>query len=184
MFLTWYSANAIAASMPASMVSQTIMSFFIGVTGYTSVFVAQYYGAAKYNRVGPVIWQGIYISIFGGILLLLFIPFTENIFKFFGHDPAIQKEEVTYFRVLCFSGFPAIACAAISGYFSGRGRPWPVMWVNCLAAAINILLDYAFIFGKLGFPEWGIKGAGIATVAASTGSLIFFFFFLTKRVSE
>jgi MATE family multidrug resistance protein len=178
MFLTWYSADAIAASMPASMVSQAIMSFFLGVAGYTGVFVAQYFGAARYNRVGPVIWQGLYISIAGGILLIGFIPFAQNIFGFFGHDPAIQKEEVTYFRVLCFSGFPAIACAAISGYFSGRGRPWPVMWVNCFAAAINIVLDYALIFGKWGAPEWGIKGAGIATVTASIGSLIIFLFLL------
>ncbi len=178
MFLTWYSADAIAASMPASMVSQAIMSFFLGVAGYTGVFVAQYYGAARYKRVGPVVWQGLYISLAGGIILLAFIPFAEAIFNFFGHEESIQREEVIYFKVLCFSGFPAVASAAISGYFSGRGRPWPVMWVNCIATVINLILDYALIFGKWGFPEWGIKGAGIATVAASFSSLIIFLFLM------
>ncbi len=174
MFLTWYSAESIAASMPASMVTQAFMSFFLGIAGYTSVFVAQYYGAAKYSRVGPVVWQGIYVSITGGILLLGLIPFAKTIFAFFGHEPLVQQEEITYFRVLCLGGIPALAAAAISGYFSGRGRPWPVMWVNCAGLGVNLVLDYALIFGKWGFPEWGIKGAGIATVIASTSTLFIY----------
>ena len=179
MFLTWYSAEAIAASMPAGMVSQAFMSFFLGVTGYTSVFVAQYYGAAKYNRVGPVIWQGIYISVIGGILLMGLIPFAKTIFTFFGHEPLVQHEEIIYFRVICFGGVPALASAAISGYFSGRGRPWPVMWVNCIGTGVNLVLDYALIFGNWGFPEWGIKGAGIATIIASTSTLCIFLFLMS-----
>ncbi len=174
MFLAWYSAEAIAASVPASLASQSVMSFFLGIAAYTSVFVAQYYGAAKYKQVGPVIWQGLYIALAGGIILLCLIPFSEAIFSFFGHDPLIQQEETVYFKVLCFGGFPAVASSAISGYFSGRGKPWPVMWVNCLSTAVNLILDYILIFGKWGFPEMGIKGAGIATVIASTFSLCIF----------
>ncbi|MGD9159479.1 MAG: MATE family efflux transporter [Desulfobacteraceae bacterium] len=179
MFLAWHSAEAIAAAMPASMVSQAFMSFFLGIASYTSVFVAQYFGAGKYNRVGPVIWQGIYISILGGILLIGLIPFAKTIFSFFGHEQLVQQEEITYFRVLCFSGVPALSASAISGYFSGRGRPWPVMWVNCTGTGINLVLDYAFIFGNWGFPELGIKGAGIATVIASTSTLCIFLFLIS-----
>ena len=180
MFLAWYSPEAIAASMPASMMSYTVMCLFMGIAGYTNVFVAQYFGAAKYNRVGPVVWQGIYISLGGGILLLCLIPFSKTIFSFFGHEPLIQQDEVVYFKVLCLSGFPAIASSAISGYFSGRGKPWPVMWVNCLSAVINLFLDYILIFGKWGFPEMGIKGAGIATVIASIFTLITFLFLMSS----
>ena len=183
MFLTWYSAEAIAASMPASMVTQAFMSFFLGIAGYTSVFVAQYFGAAKYDRVGPVIWQGIYISIIGGILLIGLIPFTKTIFTFFGHEPLVREQEIIYFRVLCLGGVPALASAAIAGYFSGRGKPWPVMWVNCIGTGVNLVLDYAFIFGKWGFPEWGIKGAGIATVISST-STFFIFIYLMSAGSQ
>jgi MATE family multidrug resistance protein len=46
------------------------------------------------------------------------------------------------------------------------------MWVNTLATAVNLVLDYALIFGSWGFPELGIKGAAIATVMAG-----FFSFF-------
>ncbi len=179
MFLAWYSAEALAASMPASMMAHTFMSLFFGIGGYTSVFVAQYFGAAKYNRIGPVIWQGIYISAAGGLLMLCLIPFSENIFAFFGHDPLIQHNEYIYFRILCLCGFPAIAVSSISGYFSGRGKPWPVAWVNIMGVIINLFLDYILIFGKLGLPEMGIRGAGIATLIANIITLFIFMFLIS-----
>ncbi|MCB0303312.1 MAG: MATE family efflux transporter, partial [Calditrichaeota bacterium] len=44
-FLTWYSAEAIAASMPASLMSWTVICLFMGTAAYSGTFVAQYYGA-------------------------------------------------------------------------------------------------------------------------------------------
>ena len=41
-------------------------------------------------------------------------------------------------------------------------------------AAVNIFLDYALIFGKMGFPEMGIGGAALASVCAEISALIFF----------
>ena len=45
------------------------------------------------------------------------------------------------------------------------------MWVNMLATAVNLFLDYGMIFGNFGFPEMGIKGAAIASVIAGVSSL-------------
>ena len=35
-----------------------------------------------------------------------------------------------------------------------------VMWVNIISTIINLIMNYILIFGKLGFPSLGIKGAG------------------------
>ncbi len=45
MFLTWYSPETVAASMPAGMLNFVVMSLFIGTASYVGTFVAQYYGA-------------------------------------------------------------------------------------------------------------------------------------------
>jgi len=167
MFLTWYSPEAIAAAMPAGMLNFTIMSLFLGTAGYVSTFVAQYHGSGQHQRIGPVLWQGIYIAVAGGILHLLLIPLAGPIFRFVGHEPLVQEYEIVYFQVLCLGATPAIASSAIAGFFSGRGKAWPIMWVNVLATALNIILDYALIFGKWGLPELGMKGAAIATVLSA-----------------
>ncbi|MGB5748624.1 MAG: MATE family efflux transporter [Desulfobacterales bacterium] len=175
MFLTWYSPETIAAAMPAGMLSFTIISIFMGTAGYVSTFVAQYYGAGRYHRIGPAIWQGIYISLFGGLVLLCVIPLAEPAFRLIGHSLEIQKYEVIYFQILCLGGGAYIGSYALSGFFSGRGKTWPVMWVNVATTIVNLVLDYALIFGRWGFPELGIKGAAIATVVAGVFSLLVFF---------
>lgn len=178
MFLTWYSPETVAASMPAGMLNFMIMSLFIGTAEYVSTFVAQYYGAGRPDRIGPALWQGMYLSVIGGAALLAFVPLAEPMFAIFKHDPLVQQHEVAYFQILCLGAFPAIASAAMSGLFSGLGKPWPVMWVNLLATAVNVVFDYAMIFGKFGFPEWGIRGAAIATVmSACTSCTVYFILF-------
>jgi MATE family multidrug resistance protein len=175
MFLTWYSPETIAAAMPAGMLNFTLISIFMGTAGYVSTFVAQYHGGGHYHRIGPALWQGIYISLFGGLVLLCVIPLAEPAFRLIGHSPLIQKHEVIYFQILCLGGGAYIGSYALSGFFSGRSKTWPVMWVNVATTVVNLVLDYALIFGHWGFPELGIRGAAIATVAAGVFSLLVFF---------
>jgi MATE family multidrug resistance protein len=180
MFLSWYSSEALAAAMPAGMLSFSIVSLFMGTAGYVSTFVAQYYGAQRYDRIGPALWQGVYISMFGGLVLLCLIPFADVIFSLVGHEALIQQNEVPYFRILCVGGGFYIGSYVLSGFYSGRGKTWPVMWVNTAATALNLVLDYALIFGHWGFPELGIRGAAIATVLAGLFSFLFFLLLLAS----
>ena len=180
MFLTWYSNEAIAAAMPAGILNFAIMSFFIGTACYVNTFVAQYYGAGRYSRIGPALWQGMYIALLGGLIVLCLIPFARTIFSLVGHDTAVQENEVIYFQYLCLGGAPVIASLALAGFFSGRGKTWPVMWVNTFATAVNLVLDYILIFGKCGFPEMGIKGAAIATVLSGFFSFIVYVFLIMR----
>ena len=86
----------------------------------------------------------------------------------------MRQGEAAYFRVLCLGGGFALTGSAISGLFSGLGRPWPVMWVHTLATAVNVIFNYALIFGNWGFPELGIVGAGLATVISGFFAMVLF----------
>jgi MATE family multidrug resistance protein len=180
MFLTWYSPEAVAAATPAGILNYALMSVFIGTAGYVSTFVAQYYGAQRYDRIGPSVWQGVYVAVVGGVAMLLFVPAARPLFAFAGHDPLVQQYEVEYFRILCLGAFPPIASSALSGFFLGIGRTVPVMVVNLVETAANLLLDYLLIFGKAGFPEMGIRGAAWATVAAGTLALLIYFVLIAR----
>jgi MATE family multidrug resistance protein len=184
MFLTWYSPEAIAASMPAGMVHFTLMSLFLGTAGYTNTFVAQYYGAGRCERIGPVLWQGAYIGGVAAAVHAVLIPLGPGLFQLAGHEPLVQELETAYFQVLCLGAGPGVMGAALAGFFTGRGRPWTVMWVNAAGTTTNLLLDYALIFGHWGFPQWGITGAGLATVAAMTVSCLMYLVLLLRKPLE
>jgi MATE family multidrug resistance protein len=181
MFLSWYSREAVAAAMPAGMLNFMFASFFLGTIGYVNTFVAQYTGADKKHQVGAVVWQGVYFSILAGVTMLALMPFSDWFFELAGHEQNLRSLESEYFRISCFLG-PSMAGVAFSAFFSGRGKTLTVMWVNVVATGINIALDYAWIFGNWGFPEWGIQGAAWATVVAHyVMALIFFFLVISRR---
>jgi len=172
MFLAWYSPESIAASTPAGILNYTFMSLFLGTAGYVSTFVAQYYGAGRHDRTGPVVWQGVYIALAGAAVMALFVPAADPMFRLVGHQPEIQRQEKIFFSILCLGAFPAIAGSALAGFFSGRGETWPVMWVNLFATLVNMVLDYLLIFGRGGLPELGIAGAAISTNVSAFAALI------------
>lgn len=168
MFLTWHSLDAVAAVLPAGILHWTIISLIFGTVQYANTFVAQYEGAGRRDRVASAVWQGIYLAAGGGVLVNMIALYAGPLFKAIGHEPAIAKLEAEYFGTLCFSSVPMLLTAAMTCFFSGRGKTKVVMMVNVVGVSVNILSDYLLIFGKGPFPEMGIRGAGISTVLAQT----------------
>jgi len=184
-FLAWHSTAALAAALPAGMASFTFLSLFMGVVGYANTFVAQYIGARRPERVGPAVWQGIYLALASGLLALIPVAFAGPLFELVGHDAIIRQEETEYFRILCYGTGPQVLSTAASCFFSGRGQTWVVLAVNVVAIGANIILDYGLIFGHWGLPAMGIAGAAWATnIGLTIAALSFLGLFLRKQYRE
>ena len=184
-FLSWYSTEALAAALPAGMANFTFISLFMGTAQYANTFVAQYMGARRPTRVGPAVWQGAYVALFSGLLALLPAAFAGELFALIGHDPDIRAAETDYFRILCYGTGPQVLSTAFSCFFSGRGQTWVVLAVNVVAISVNIICDYALIFGHWGLPELGIVGAAWATnIGLVVSALCFAVLFLGPRLSQ
>src|SRR5688500_6757315 len=172
LLLSWHDPLEMAASFPA------MMWFWLGfgllqvTAGYVSTFVAQYTGAGRPQRVGPAVWQGIHFAVLAGLLFLVMVPAAPFLIALGGHPSAIQPLEVTYLRCLSFAALPMLVLAAVNGFFSGRGQTWTVFGIEAFGTCVNAALALVLIFGRLGFPEMGIAGAGWATVAGSYASAL------------
>ena len=173
-FLTWHSTEALAAALPSGITNFIFLSFFMGMAQYTNTFVAQYSGASRPERVGPAVWQGMYLALLSGGLGWGLSFFSAPLFELIGHQPQVRQEEIIYFRVLCYGVGPFVLSAAAACFFSGRGQTLTVLWVNVAGTALNVLLDYVLIFGNWGFPAWGIRGAAWATNIASAFTALLF----------
>ncbi|WP_419786996.1 MATE family efflux transporter [Pseudodesulfovibrio sp.] len=163
-FLGHYSLESLAASFPANVSSFLFLSFFFGVVEYVGVFVSQYTGAARHERVGAAVWQGLWFSVPSGLILASLWFVAGPLFDLAGHPPAVREQEIAYFRILTVGGGAVLVGACLSSFFSGRGLTKAVMLVQCTATLLNIPLDYCLINGYGPFPELGIVGAGIATL--------------------
>lgn len=168
LFLSRYSMDSIAASLPAGVAVVTVSSFFQGLIAYVSVFTAQYTGAGQPKRAAAALWQGIYLALLSGLLIALTYFAAPWIFHLGGHSPAVQELEAIYYRILAVPSFLNLVYFAMSSFLAGLGRTRMVMWVNLIGAFVNIPLTYCLVFGvEVGgvrlAPEMGIAGAATAT---------------------
>jgi MATE family multidrug resistance protein len=182
--LSWHNPNEMAASFPAVMWFWLLFGPLQATAGYTAVFVAQYTGAGRPQRVGAAVWQGIHFALVAGLLFLAMVPAAERLIALGGHTPEIQVLETTYLRCWAFAALPMLVVAAANGFFSGRGQTWVVLAVEAFGTAVNALLALALIFGQAGFPELGIEGAGWATVVGSWGSALLALFLLLRPANR
>jgi MATE family, multidrug efflux pump len=165
-FLANYSVEAIAAALPGGIAAFLVLTFFMGVTSYLNVFIAQYTGAGSLSRIGACVWQGIYFSMLAAVILIGVSFLANTIFRLGGHPAEIQRLEGVYFRILCLGGGINVLGTCLACFFSGRGKTRSILVINLIGMVFNIPLDYALINGIWIFPEMGIRGAAIATVCA------------------
>ncbi len=175
-------SDAVGAAITASLLFWTPLTLLQFTVNYATTFVAQYSGAGVPRRVGPTIWQALYLALLGGLAFLPVIPWAESIVAIGEHAAPIQRLEAIYLRCLCYSALPLLITAAVTSFFTGLGHSRTVMLINASGLLCNIALAYPWIYGRWGFPAWGIAGAGWATVCGSTLSAILGLGLLWRKV--
>lgn len=174
MFLAWYSHEALAACVPAGILTMTFGSFFMGLAGYTSVFISQYQARKKYALLSISLWQGIWLALISTAILAALTPVGNGLIKLFNHGEQVVALEIKYFTIFNIFGGLAVLNNALASFFSGRGETKIPMRVTVAGNVINIILDYGLIFGKWGLPQLGIVGAAWATVIGFASMTVLF----------
>lgn len=181
MFLKWESGAAMSAAFAASTMWFAILCLPLGICMYCATFVSQYFGNGQLRRIGPSVWQGVWLSLAVSPLLMLSIPLAPSVFELAGHDAEVFRLETVYFQILCVGAPAMLVAQAFSTFYAGRGKTRVVMAVDALVAVINLVLDYVWIFGYAGFPAMGIAGAGWATVTALWLKAIIYLLLVLRR---
>lgn len=130
----------------------------------TTALVARFIGVDDRNMVKNVVRHTLILSVLSGILIIaLGFTFAEPVIKFMGAEPDVIPLAVTYMRWISFGGIFIALTMSISASLRGAGDTISPMKYNLTSNFVNIGLNYILIYGKLGLPAMGVKGAAIAT---------------------
>jgi MATE family multidrug resistance protein len=145
--------------------------FAMGVVFGLDPIVTQAHGARDEERVGLALQRGLVVALLASIPVAVSWLLTDPAMRLLGQDPDLARQAQIY-AVVQIPSIPFfLAFTAVRQYLQGRGIVTPTMLVAIVANGINVLLNWALIFGHLGMPALGIRGAGIAT--ASTRVFMF-----------
>ncbi|MDY3089533.1 MAG: MATE family efflux transporter [Porphyromonas sp.] len=105
----------------------------------------------------------------------------------FNLPPELAPIARPYYLLQLLSFLLFMAFNALKQYFDGIGKTSVGMWTIVLANGVNVLFNWLLIYGVAGFPEWGLWGAGIATLFSRVLTLllviIYFFYGQAFRMS-
>ena len=172
LFLSRVGKHELAASMSGGMTSFVMSSFFEGVVGYVTALAAQYYGAGERKMCTRATTQALYLAVASYPILLCCVPLIKVIYAWTGQDPELAIPATVYAQILLVGSILLLIRIALGSFFVGIGKTRIVMIANIASAFVSIPLNYIFIFGELGLPAMGIRGAAYGTICGSLTSFI------------
>ncbi len=120
-------------------------------------------------KMASLLQNGLYftliISMVTTVLLALCIPFLDR----FGQDPEVIEVARPYYILIVISLFPYLLFCLQKQFLEGLGNTIVAMVIVLAMNALNVLLNWVFIYGHWGAPAMGAVGAGIATLVSRIG---------------
>ncbi|MCZ6783217.1 MAG: MATE family efflux transporter, partial [Proteobacteria bacterium] len=145
----------------------TAMCFFIGTATAVQTFVSQHHGAGEERDCGGWSWQGLYAVLPMAVVVAFALLFgAEPLMRWLGPSEELQPLASVYVSTRALGAIGLTAATCFGAFFRGIGDTRTPLYAMVLANVVNAVLDYGLIFGRLGLPQWGVAGAGVATAIA------------------
>lgn len=162
----WTGATPLAASSFANIFFSVPLFFGIGVSYAITPLVAQAEGAIEPLKIIAILKNGALINLAIGLGLVALIFSIEPFMHYMGQPQEVVELGVPYLSIIAVSIIPTMIFQTYRQFAEGLEKTRMAMIIVIGSNLVNIALNYVLIFGKYGFPELGLNGAGWATLIA------------------
>jgi putative MATE family efflux protein len=174
LFVGTLGAVPLAAVGVAMQIQFLAWALVTAVTTGVVAIVARDTGAGRAGDAGRAARTGALLAASGGALLLLALPWADALVRLLGVEPEVVALGGRCLRVLLVFQLPMAVGAVLGMALRGAGDVRTPLAVGIAANAVNVVADYALVFGRLGAPELGAVGSAWATGAAFATELALF----------
>jgi len=143
-----------------------------GLTTAISPLAASSLGEGDQDKPLRILYNGMWVV---GIMSLVFataLHFGTGLTFHFGQDEIVAELAQPYLRWLGWSIIPMTLFMAVKQYADGLGKTRYPMYLALAVIPINVLVNYAFIYGKWGAPRMELEGAGVGTLISRVVILV------------
>ncbi len=166
---------------------QTVVQMFIGgVEGAILILAAQYWGKKDTGSIRKVVSIGVKFALGVGIVAsLIAVLFPSVVIGLFTQEAGVIQEGAVYLQIVGFTYlFFCISQVMIASMRSVETAKIG-LYISIIALVVNVSLNYILIFGKLGFPAMGVRGAAVATLISRVLEMCVsagYVFFMDKKL--
>jgi len=165
--LSRYSDNSVAAvGLDNQLISLVLLVYQFFSMG-AAILCAQYIGAGLRKRLVQVVGMALVVNLMLGLTVSALLYFyAEQLLHLMGLRPELMGDGLVYLQLTgAWSFFQALSLTFSASLRSADKVVYPMV-VTAIVNVVNIIGNYALIFGHWGFPQMGVEGAAIATVVS------------------
>lgn len=179
-------ATPLAAASLANVVFFLLFTFGIGMSYSITPFVAEADGKNDKTLIVDLLKNSFLINMITGVALVAIALIAER-FLYAAEQPEdVVDLAIPYLRLISISILPSMIFQTYRQFGEGLHSTRMAMIIVISSNLLNILLNYLLIYGKFGFPELGLNGAGWATLISRTlmGILMAGYIYNGKKFSD
>lgn len=174
--------KVLSAASLGSQINFIMSLFLFGLMSGASVLIAQYWGKKDMEAIKTVFGIAMKISVAIGLLFMAVTMLAPGLLmQIFTNDADVIAYGVQYLRIVCLS----YLVIPITMTYLNTMRSMESVGVATVAyltsMITNIVVNAVLIFGMLGFPALGVRGAAVGTVFARLGELLVVIIFDRSR---
>ena len=177
-----YSQNAMSGVSLCNQVQFMLQMLVEGAGEGAVVLGAQYWGKNKLEPIPHIIGSALRFG--GAMAVLMFLTVVlapEQLLELLSNEPLVIAEGIRYFRIICFSYIIFTVTRILVSSLRSIGIVTIGYMISFSTLCINVCLNYLLIYGNLGFPELGVRGAAIATLVSRCVELLIVICYLKFR---
>lgn len=174
---------ALGAAAMGGLLYICVYTIAFGFSVGSQILIARRNGEGNYRAVGPIMWQGTTFSFGMAVCLLILMYFSAApLIRLLITSDSIYGATYEFFTWRIWGFLFAFVNVMFRGLYIGITRTKVLTMNAVVMALVNVVLDYALVFGELGLPEMGVRGAALASVIAEASSLLFFLLYTYYKV--
>jgi len=151
-----------------------VMSVSWGINVGVTVLVAQLWGAGRKDDAARAAWQAVLLAVAAAVLITgLGLLFGDRVAALLGADAIVQSILADYTQVLFTFIIFTIAINVLAGIMHGTGDTKTPLYATLIVNILHVIVAYPLIYGYLGFPRLGVKGAAIAIALSESMGAVF-----------
>lgn len=160
--------------------------FIWGICMGTVVITARYWGMGKTEPIRDMVGLSMRINMIAGVILsATTVLFPRQVMRLFAVDPEVIEYGVEYLSIMAwFYILPAVTVTFLSNLRALGDVKISVVIYTC-SCLTNLVLNWVLIYGNLGAPALGVKGAAIATAISKSVEcvlVLIYMYRLEKRI--
>lgn len=157
-------ALPLAAASLGNSIFFVIMMFGIGVSMGITPLVSVADGKSKPKRIARLFSHGLWINLATGLVLTLIVLGLSQGLHFLNQPGEVVALAVPYLLIITASLIPLMVFQTFKQLAEGLSQTRQAMYITIFSNLVNVFLNWVLIWGKFGFPELGLNGAGWATL--------------------